>query len=671
MKYTQYVNPFQGNGEIKPEKAEFPASTWNMIKGLSGNTHPGAVLPFGKYSCLSYDEAYPTGYGINALNWLPEPVEKLYDKNMFIGISHFHHSGTGGIKRYYNYAVTTPYYADMPELEPREIIEDTATPGAYSVKIDGISVDTTVSENIAIHKYHFEKEGGKIFVNFANNGLYNVWNARSEAEGKVTILNPSTALAEMKLSGIKFFFYFVIKGGEFDFFYKNGEKIDGNSASIEEITYGHFGPVFKVEKECEVRLATSCVSAEQAKEFFDLETRDFEEILSAARNKWEDFLSKVEIETDDSREMEIFYSNLYHTLIKPADFTNESFLLKESEGDYICDLATLWDVYKTQFPFLFTLYPEISKKIMKTFERFCEERGVFPHCILLSDNTNIEARQAKMLASHVIMDAYYRGIPADYEKLLTLIDKEGETLSECMSATTERATHTLDVCEGYTGLSFLADDLGKHDMAARYRENGKNVLNAFDESGMMRESDYYEGNKYNYSFRPLYDMESRVRIAGREKLEKEAMRFFGFIDSEDLESRFESFNNETDMETPYFLHFIGRRDLMCRVLKTGLDSMFTTGTGGIPGNADSGGLTACYIWSALGIFPMPCFNKMIVGLPRYKKAVLHMPNADFTIIREGEGEETDKAYFNGVLLENFELAVTDMIKGGTLKVVMK
>ena len=106
--YTKYADPFLGNGEIDLPHPTYPASSWHFIKGLSGNTNPAATLPFGKYSVLGYDGAYPTGNGINRMN-CGGSVPKLYDEPRFIGLSHFQHSGTGAIGVYYNYALCSPF----------------------------------------------------------------------------------------------------------------------------------------------------------------------------------------------------------------------------------------------------------------------------------------------------------------------------------------------------------------------------------------------------------------------------------------------------------------------------------------------------------------------------------------------------------------------------------
>lgn len=668
--YTHYVNPFQGNGEIRLEKPYAPADTWHMIKGLSGNTTPAAVLPFGKYSCLAYDGAYPSGYGINKLN-SGEPIEKLYPEKRFIGLSHFHHSGVGGIKKYYNYALTIPFYGDLPDYSPRVIRTEQATPGYYCVGVDDIFAETTVSNKIVCHRYQFSKENSSLFVDFGNNGLYDE-RTRGAAMGCVKVIDCRDVLAEMVLEGVKIWFRFSFSGCQLECLMKGTEKYYQSELTLEEDSHTRCGCLLRAEGNVEVRLSASFVSAEHAEILLAEDTRSFDDIRRAAEDIWEQYLSKVEIETDDSREMEIFYSNLYHTLIKPCDYTDEAFLAKEPEGAFVTDIATMWDIYKTQLPLLFMLYPDISEKFIKTLERIGEEQGFFPHCVLLSNNLQIEALQARMLAEYSICDAYYRNIPANYLKLLQLSEQDGARFEDSAESHTKFASHILDMGEAYNALALLAQHLGDEERSKKFAEYGKRFIDAFGDDGLMRkDSKYYEGNRYNYSFRPLSCMKERLEIAGTEAIEKEALRFFGFTDGEDLSSRFEGFNNETDMESPYFLHEIGRRDLMCQVIQAGMDCMFTTGNGGIPGNADAGGLTACYLWNVIGIFPISGFDRMIVGMPRYKKVTLHMPEGDLVIERHGNGTVTESAYFNENKLENFEIKASELQKGGKLIVNMR
>ena len=99
--------------------------------------------------------------------------------------------------------------------------------------------------------------------------------------------------------------------------------------------------------------------------------------------------------------------------------------------------------------------------------------------------------------------------------------------------------------------------------------------------------------------------------------------------------------------------------------------MFTTGRGGVPGNNDSGGLCSCYLWNALGVFPVSGQNLMIVGSPRVREARLSLASGKtFTIRRQGKGIYVKDAAFNGARLDELEISARDMMAGGELVVIM-
>lgn len=664
-RYTNFASPFVGNGEINLPAPSFPASTWHFIKGLSGNTSPAATLPFGKYACHGYDGAYPSGNGVNRMN-SGEKIRHLFDEPRCIGLSHLCQSGTGAIRVYYNYALTSPFHGDFPTFEPRVIVSESAEPGFYSVSVDGITSEATVSESVIVHRHSFEAPG-KIAIDFAADGLYDP-STRRPASGQVRFTK-DTVHADIKLSGLCLHFALRVTGRVLSGFIGT-ETIKQSEFSVPETT-DRAGVIIDCGSLCEIRMAISLISSEHADRLLASDPRSFDEIRKSASDKWEKLLSLIEIETDDEREKTIFYSNLYHTFVKPADFSGENFLpsldgTAPESGGFVADIATMWDIYKTQLPLLFTLCPDISEKLLNTLASYATHNGHYPHCLLLSDNLAIESKQARMLAEYSITDACLRGVKADYQLLLGLaaddISRYGD-YPDC-----EMASHTLDMSESLRSLSLLAKRLGEDKLSERYDEMARDgFARAFDPDGMMRkDSEYYEGNRYNYSFRPVSDFSERLAVADRDTLKAEALRFFGYTEPDSFASRFEGFNNETDMEAPYFLHEIGERDRLCEVITSGLDSMFTTGRGGIPGNADSGGLTACYIWNALGLFPVSGTERMIIGTPRYKRAVMNLPHGRLEIIREGEGIYTESASIDGEELTNFELPVERMMQGGSL-----
>jgi len=204
--YTQYVNVFHGAGEIELAKAQRLAKTRYPFKGMCGNTDPAAVLPFGKYSVCPYSGGYSSGYGINRINY-GEKIKKLMDSLRLKGFSHFQNSGTGAIGLYYNYAVVTPWLGNR--LESYGIRGESGRPGYYGVTLEetGILCELTVTEYAAVHRYTFPEAGGRIRVDFTNDGLYEDPVTRGKCEDlQVRIVSEHKLAAAVTLQGIRLYF---------------------------------------------------------------------------------------------------------------------------------------------------------------------------------------------------------------------------------------------------------------------------------------------------------------------------------------------------------------------------------------------------------------------------------------------------------------------------------
>lgn len=675
MGLTEFVNVFQGNGAIELPEPQGVASTWHFIKALTGNTHPGAARPFGKLTACCYSAGYSSGYGKHRIN-CGGPIRPLYDEKKFVGVSHLHQSGIGALGFYYNYALTIPFLGELSaENAVRTITSEAGEPGYYTVtSADGITTEVTVSAHCARHRYRFPQDGGKIAVDFTNDGLYDGENVNARPKfWRVRRISDHAAEAEVLLQGVTLYFVVSCKGAEACSLWKHtvgtdvGCEVDG----IEE----RGGCLFVLAGAgAEVTVSVSLRLAARARQLANEETMSFDEVRAAATAAWEAALAKIEIETDDAREKEIFYSNFYHTLIKPCDWSGESWLYEDDT--FMLDFCTLWDIYKTQLPLIFSLYGEVGEKIVTTFENLSRALGILPHTFVLCDRFRIESKQAQMLGVYLLYDAFVRGI-GDPHEILAAIRRDltrEEYVPYFTDGECEKTTHTLDIGEGCRMIAEIARACGDTALAAKMEAAAEHVWSAFEPTtGLLREdADYYEGNHWNYSFRLMRDMPRRIALCGsNDAFAAHCDRFFGYTHPEDTTGRFEGFNNETDMEAPYAYACAGRHDRLCEVIVAGTESMFTTGPGGIPGNNDSGGLSACYLWNVLGIFPASGQDRMLIGSPRYTSATLHLNGGrDFKICRSGEGIYVREARLDGELLADLSLPASRMMRGGVLEVTM-
>lgn len=672
---TQYVNVFQGCDEIDLPKPQGIAATWDLIKGLCGNHTPGAALPFGRITACCYSGGYSSGYGRLEAN-SHGPIGKLFDKNKFRGISHIHNDGTGFIDTFYNYAIVSPFRGELSgSADARDFDNERAEPGYYACR-DSLTLadcEVTVTPRVALHRISFPEAGGRISVDFSNDGLYKEGHKTSSPAGdaKLTLVSDAEAEVEVVLHNLRLWFYLKAEGleGSLRLWADDQETAERSL----ELAPGHrFGVVMQGSKQVRLTLGLSPKSAAIARADVTGNALTFDEARTQARAAWAEALDRIDAEFDDPADYEIFYSNFYHTLVKPADWSGESFLY--DEDSFVLEFSTLWDQYKTSLPLLYSLYPEMSRKIAETFLYTARATGKMIHCLMLDgDFIRRSTGQARMLAEHTLVDAWLRGVHFDLDEALRQMHADvfergyyDEFLAGQMP---DRPAFAIDMTDACAAGALLARARGQEEMAREFEAAAQHWPKVFSqETGLVQEAEhFYEGTNWNYSFRLMHDMEKRVALAGgKERFNQLLDLFFGF-ETEGREASFEGFNNETDMETPYAYHYCDRHDRICQVVDAGLTYMFTAGRGGVPGNGDSGGLTGCYIWNALGLFPVSGQNLMILGSPRVRKATLRLQNgAALEIEKQGQGIYVQQALLDGQPLDALEISVTRMMQGGKL-----
>ena len=670
---TKYVDVFYGNGASELPKPEGIAASWLFIKAQCGNTHPHAALPFGQMSCGLYTGGYPTGYGNHMPNCCGS-VPTFEAKAR--GFSHLHQTGTGAIATYYNYAVTTPLYGEIREIG-EDFKDEKAEPGYYTATLSesGIRTEITVSKKAAYHRYHFDGEG-KIMIDFSNDGLSRDFegNFALAEDAEICIEGENAVSARATLHDVPLYFCAVCDGNVKKASLWEDYKETEGTVLKEDKTEKRYGAVFTVDGVSELRMAVSAKSKEEAKKML-AENESFDAVRRKASDIWDTYLGKIEIAADEETKR-MFYSSLYHSLLKPARF-----------DDTYTDFATLWDMYKTQLPLVFTLFEKESCGIAKALSEAGAEFGVVPNALMLSKDHNRFERQAKMLTTHIMADAYYHGM-TDAESVLSVAAGEcPEDIDACFAAMCEeeRFTHVLDMAEGCAMAAEIARENGME--TERFAKGAEKWRDAFADDGLLKEGKcYYEGDKWNYSFRLLSDMEERIAICGKTEFVRKADSFFGYgkepvrqcgtpNDSKYIRDlklhRFDGINNEHDMEAPFAYAFAGRHDKTCEITRAVMQYMFTEGRGGLPGNNDTGALTSWYVWNALGLFPVAGQNKMLIASPAVQEAVLHLASGkEVQIHVHGNGIYVEKAIWNGKELQNMQFTVRDMMQGGKLEIYL-
>lgn len=672
MDYCKYVNIFQGAGEIDLPKPEDIAAKWFFIKAGCGNTSPAALVPFGAVSVGPFSGGYPTGYGNHCPNSHSRPPkfnngEKLY------GFSHIHQSGVGAMGYYYNYAVVTPYYDSSDEK--RLPVDEHAEVGYYSCILDDIKCELTATGRVALHRYTFGSENGKIKIDFTNNGLRIPEQERAEVKNlEIKKYDENTVIASAEIEGIKIFF--AVRS-PFDFSIKNG-------CVFYEISD---------KKIVEISVSISVRSAENALKNFD-KIPSFDEAKNKAKEKWNAQLSKIKIDADEKTK-EIFYSNLYHSLVKPSDWSGESFIYS-GDGVFVADFSTLWDMYKTALPLIFMLNREMGEKIVETLLRVGEELGELPNTFGLNDRYLLHTQQARMLGDYVLITAYRYGIKIDVKRMLKVIEADvfaDNKTDFTVDGKCESNTWMLDMADGCALAAEIAKEQGDTELYKKLVPLSLKWKSAYDpETGLLSaDSSYYEGTLYNYSFRQMVHMDERIALAGgKENFVKLLDKFFGYGAPDTIQptdpfnyepvaegmklGRFEGFNNESDTEAPFSYIYADRHDRTCEIIRGGMKYMFTTGRGGLPGNNDTGALSSYYVLNALGLFPVAGQDLFLIGSPVVDGAEIELYNGKTLTIKVSGNSDKNiyvkKVTFNGRVLDDFRIKASELLCGGELSFEM-
>jgi putative alpha-1,2-mannosidase len=679
---SAWVDPFIGVEATDLPTPQGLAATWWWPKPQIGNTHPGATYPLGMVSACAYSGGYPTGYGSYDLNTEGIP-ERLTPEARASGFTHFQQSGTGAIRKYYNYFRVTPMVAPLESLgQTWPLIDERAEPGYYAARLEvdhqsGIDCELTVGPKSVVHRYTFDDhDDARVVIDFSHGGLTIPHGATVPLRAQLELLSPNSARGEVVVEGVPLAVHIECSapGWRQLLWYDNRLMPGGTRLDFDYIrptTLRSFGLMWRgpasVDQPIEIRIGFSLRGVEQARRNLDRDNpaadqaagtvaATFGQRRQLALATWQDHLDLITIETDDERVRTIFATALYHALIKPC-FAEEESPSWPMSGPFAFDICTMWDIYRTQLPLLTTVLPERAVELANALLYICEQEGNLPIGYRMAKGADRFARQASGLAHTLLADICQLDLPGiDWDWALCQMDADlrrayGEDF--IARGITHPISHTLDLAAACRCSALVARTVGDRAAAEQFDALAAQWVNAFDpQTGLLRDSTFYEGGKWNYSFRLLPDMEPRIELAGGESAFIELLdRFFGYgaepvaqpgvrPSKDDLErgyalNRFEGLNNEPDLDAPWAYHYVGRPDRTAEIVQAAWTNQFGTGRGGLPGNDDSGGLSAWYVWATLGLFPVAGQSLFMINTPNVGRSALKVAGGVFEIKAHG------------------------------------
>lgn len=685
-KLTTWVNPFIGTG-------------------AHGHTYPGATMPFGMMQ-LSPDTRLDGWDGCSGYHYT--------DKYIY-GFSHTHLSGTG-VSDYGDILLmpTTSIQFDNGSSSksgykaPFDHKNEIAEPGYYSVILDSIQVqvELTVSKRSGIHKYQYLKAENQYLVIDLEHRDF-LLDAKIEYDGKQSIsgYRHSKAWAEKQ----QLYYYLTFSHTIQDIHFN---KKKNPTKAVIEFYNPQNTPIL-------TKVGISAVDEDGAKKNCEIELQEesFLSIKKKAEEEWESQLQKIKIQSSDNDKKTIFYSALYHTMIAPNIYQDvdgryrgmDHKIHQTNDFDYYT-VFSLWDTYRATHPLYTIIEQKRTNDFINTFLAKHQEGGIMPIWDLSACYTGC------MIGYHavpVIADAYNKGIQ-DYDNTLALqamihsasqehlglesykklgfipVEKESESVSK-----------TLEYAYDDWCIAQMAKKMGKTDIYREYIQRAQYYKNVFDpETQFMRGKirnqwfspfdpyevnfNYTEANAWQYSYYVPQDIDGYIELMGSKKaMEKHLDRLFEAkseiagrhqVDITGLIGQY-AHGNEPSHHMAYLYNYVNKPHKTQEKVHQILTELYTSQPDGISGNEDCGQMSAWYIFSSLGFYPVtPGSTDYIIGTPIFPKSTIQLENGKTFTILAHDVSDTNK-YIKNVKLngKNYPysyLKHEDIIKGGVIEFEM-
>ena len=467
-----------------------------------------------------------------------------------------------------------------------------------------------------------------------------------------------------------------------------------------------------------VKVGISYVSIENARKNMEAEQPgfDFDKVRTAAREMWNKDLSRVEIEGGSKDERTIFYTGLYHLLIHPNILQDvngeypqmESLQVGHTKGNRYT-VFSLWDTYRNVSTLMTLLYPDRQIDIIRTMIDMYKENGWLPKWELYGRETFTMEGDPSI---PYIVDAYMRGL-RDYDVNLAYeaMRKGATTPGEfnllrpdaddyftrgyvpLREQYDNSVSHALEYYIADWNLSNFAQALGKKADAQLFYERSMGYKHYYSKEfktlrPLLPDGSFYspfdpkqgenfepspgfhEGNAWNYTFYVPHDIKGLAKLMGGDKA------FVNHLQSV-FDKGYYDPANEPDIAYPYlFSYFKGEEWRTQKLIRELLKSGYHNAPNGVPGNEDTGTMSAWAIFSMMGFYPAcPGDVNYVLTSPTFDKVTIHLDERFYPkgkLVIESKHDTPEAVYVKEVKagdrkLKGFTLSHEQLVNAGTLR----
>jgi predicted alpha-1,2-mannosidase len=695
QRLVDFVNPFIGTGG-------------------HGHTYPGATLPFGMVQVGPDNgkQGWDWSSGYN------------YSDSIISGFSHTHLSGTG--------------IGDMCDISVLPVVgkpdtgkvfstfahkEERASPGFYGVRLKDFSIyaEMTASLRAAMHRYAFPASNESA-IRF-NLGFAINWDRTTDANWRK--MDDSTFVGYRYSTGWAknqkvYFAVRLSKIPKSTTIFVDKKQVEGNDVRGKDlIVYLNYNT--KAGEAITMKVGLSFADVEGALEGLnEIRTWDFINAKRGAADVWENELRKVQINSEDKKLKQVFYTALYHTFLAPTIFSDRYGNYKGVKGDIkngkmVLSTHSLWDTFRAANPLLTITQTELIASLINSYLAFYDQSGYLPVWDLQFNETNT---MTGYHAVPVIADAILKNVRGfDYEKAYRAMKRSAmqnirgtemyrnfgfipaDKLGESVTITMEYAFDDWCIAQVAKKLKHSEDVETFNKRANNWRNlfdqktgffRGKNTngtwLEPFDplESHYGTKHPYTEGNAWQHSFFVPQDVQGlKQSFASENGLEAKLDSLFTNSASmtgnapPDVTGLIGQYahGNEPSHHIAYLYNYLQKPWKTAERVREIMNKFYDNTPEGIVGNEDCGQMSAWYVFSALGFYPVnPASGQYVFGSPLVNEAILLLPSGmTFKLVAEDNSPENkyiQSITLNGKPYTKSYITHHDIMVGGMLTLKM-